>query len=419
MFTKRVLVSVVIPVAASIALAGCDSGGSTNSASFQPAAAARKLRALGRIEVKGKATLNGERRTIGGLVQYRPYRVLEALPVANGPGVDTVEYRRRGNDAWVRRALVRPGTAGSLGFPLLVLRRADQLPFLPLPLPDVGTTAQLGTGYDPALLLDRLAKLPTVTFKKGKDAGSYVATLALRPAAIVGVRTLTVHVDSSGVPDRFDLTTLFNIRVRYTVNASSRTPKVTAPPAPQIEAISKPLPDATGPFVPVFQGSAGTTAIEITQAPGTDGWTCWKVASTPPYIGIERSTRQSGAMCIPPVTDVASDDEKFGIPIDANDQTPYELIGVVVPPGSSADLTLLDGRTQPMTVTPGGLALYAGPPEPAAALVHIHTPRGGDLVCGPGPINTESDIAKVTDARSIRSDPWNCLPKDIADALGF
>ena len=121
---------------------------------------------------------------------------------------------------------------------------------------------------------------------------------------------------------------------------------------------------------------------------------------------------------MPPVLDDSSDDERFAIPIDADATTPYDLIGIVAPPGSKATVELVNGATMALAVDPSGLAVFAGAAQPAAALITITTPGGTALVCGPGPINSAADVAAITNPESVRGAPWNCLAKDAADQVG-
>ena len=414
-----------LAVLIAVGIAACTSSSSTRADSrFDPKAAARRIRELGSIRIEGRGTFEGSSGTIAGQIQYRPYEVLLTLPVVAGSEVTGVQYRRIGATAWVRRAVVTEPGVGTLGFPLLVLRGAGMAPFLTLPAPDRGLQAHVGMPYDPALILERLSKNDRVRFRSagssslaGETRARYVAHIPASVAVLVGVRELTVWVDDGGVPVQVEANTLASVKSTYTITASKRAFEVATPPEEQIERTSQPLPDAVGDFAPVFNGRAGTTAVTILEAPGDRNWSCWKVVSNPAYQPTAVTRPGSGAVCIPPVLENVRDDDKFGLAIDANGTTPFELIGIAVPPGSTAEATRVGGTTVSIPVTPDGLAIYAGSAEPAASLVTITLPSGVRLVCGPGTINSQADAAKLTSSGAIRGQPWSCLPEADANLL--
>lgn len=423
--SRRAMRALAVLVA--VGLAACTSSsapGADSDSGFDATAAARRIRKLGVVRLKGRGTFERASGSIAGQIQYRPYEVLLTVPVVAGTKVAEVQYRRIGATAWVRRAVVTEPGLGKLGFPLLVLRGARMAPFLPLGAPDRGLQAHVGMPYDPARLLERLSKNHRVRFQSagssslaGQSRARYVAHIPASAAAIVGVRELTVWVDHGGVPVQIQATTVDGLRSTYAITASKRPLKVAPPPEGQTEQTSQPLPDAIGDFAPVFNGRAGATAVTILKASGDRNWSCWKVVSNPPYQPTSVTRPASGAVCIPPVPISAPDNEKFGVAIDANETTPYELIGIVVPSGSTAEALLFGGSTVSIPVTPDGLAIYAGSAEPAAILLTITLPTGVRLVCGPGTINSRADATTLTSPDAIRGQPWSCLPEDDANLL--
>ncbi len=414
-----------LAVLIAVGIAACTSSSAPSAdAGFDPKAAARRIRDLGSIRLEGRSTYEAASGTIAGQIQYQPYKVLLTVPVVAGSKVAEVQYRRIGAVAWVRRAVVTEPGLGTLGFPLLVLRGASMVPFLPLGAPDRGIQAYVGLPYDPARLLERLSDNDRVRFKSagpssvaGATRARFLAHIPTSVAVRVGVRELTVWIDDGGVPVRVRATTVAGVRSTYAITASTRALNVGPPPPEQTEQSSQPLPDAIGDFAPVFNGRAGATAVTISKASGDRNWSCWKVASNPPYLPTSATRTASGAVCIPPVPTGAREDEAFGVAIDANEGTPFELIGIAVPSGSTAQALLFGGTTVSIPVTPDGLAIYAGSAEPAASLVTITLPTGARLVCGPGTINSRADAATLTSPDPIRGQPWSCLPEDDANLL--
>ncbi len=408
-----------------VGIAACTSSSTPNADSgFDAKAAALRIQDLGSIGIQGRGTFEGASGAISGQIQYRPFKALLTLPVVAGSKVAEVQYRRIGATAWVRRAVVTQPGLGKLGFTLLVLRGVGMAPFLPLSAPDRGLQAHVGTPYDPARMLERLGENRRVRFRSagsssvaGETRARFLAHLPASVAFLIGVRELTVWVDRAGIPVQVQAATLSGVTSTYTITMSKRALDVVPPPTEQTEQPSQPLPDAIGDFVPVFTGQAGVTAVTILEAPGDRNWSCWKVVSTPAYQPTSITRPGSGAVCIPRILDRDRDDEKFGLAIDANENTPFELIGIVVPPGSTAEATRVGGTTVSIPVTPDGLAIYTGSAEPAAGLVTITLPTGVRLVCGPGSINSRADAAKLTSSGAIRGQPWSCLSEDDANLL--
>ena len=418
-----------VGVMAVVALGACsNSSGSPRRAReprFDPHAAAEKIRAVGSIAIVGEGRVGRETAPIRGRIEYQPYRLQEQIPVNSGTYLSEIQFRRIGDVAWIRRAPVSDPGVITFGVPLLAFRAGQSRPFLAIPNPDVGVPAMVAQVYDPVRFLDRLgAAKQMVHFESGPGStvagarrSTFRARLPVSLAHSVGVESVTVWVDGKGRPVQLGFTTESRMVGRYQIRKAGGPFAVSVPPASEVEGPNQPLPDAIGPYVPVFRSSAGGTPVAILRAPGRDDWTCWKVDSDQP-AALTGDQRPGGGICIPPVLDTASDDERFAIPIDADATASYELIGILVPPGSTVEVVLANRQRMPMTVDQSGLAVYAGAAQPPAALVTVHTPSGTNLVCGPGPINSLGDVDAISSPESLRGLPWNCLSQESADQLG-
>ncbi len=420
-----VMRTAIAGVVLAIGLAGCSAstassdGGST---ALDAAAAANTIRDLGTVTVRGSASLDRLRTAIGGRIQYRPsYRALLQLPASGEHYLTGVQYRRVGNRAWVRRSVVTTPGVVTYGTPLLTFRSNEQAPFVVLDAPDVGVAQRVGIAYDPARLLDALGHIPSLRWRRAPSRSGGALTfrteLPVPEQARLGIRIVEVGTDAHRRPNRVRITTPTGLTSEYSIGKSAgRTVEVAAPSPAQVEAASRPTPDAVDPYAEVFAGAAGATQVSVRRASARDGWSCFRVESSPPY-GTAQTLRPSGGVCVPPSLAGDAAEDAIEIPIDADASTPYELLGATVPPGSRVSMELLDGHTVPMTVDPSGLAIYAGPTISPAALMTIVTPNGATVVCGPGPLNAPGDIATAPAPEVIRSDPWNCLAQDLATLL--
>jgi hypothetical protein len=437
-FTALLLAAVTV-------LAACDSGGGSSASSttrgangsstttaplpgsasdFDAGAAATKIRQLGNVHVAGTAKLYSATGRDDIRISYSPYRMAGRIAVPTTLRLADIELRRIGDLTWVRRAIPSKDTTMSLGLPILVYRAESGPPFLRIFNPDTGAAATVTNVYDPAKLLDDLHHARGVVWRRVGDHEH--AVLDAAAVSQKGVKYLDVWTDGGGRPVRLRFDTALDGTVNLTITRGKPV-KVAQPPASQTQATNQPLPDATDGYVTVARADAGGTPVEIQRAPARDDWSCWKVNSTPAFVDVDRP-RPSGAYCIPPVFDTRSDDEKFGIPLDASDATPYELLVLLFPPGTTGQVTTLLG-TQPLNIDGLGTAVVSGPAANPAVLVTVRTPAGTDLVCGPGGVVNEISAKTIeangADTRDpalgglLRGSPWNCMPKDLADSLGL
>lgn len=407
-------------LAALLTLSACtsdDGGGKANGPDrFDPAAGAAALRELGAVKLTGEATATDSQAPIRGRISYGdPTRALQRLPFVAGSRLVSVDYRYDGTKAWIRRAPVTGITGLSLGSDLLVVRAEDAPPWLEVD-PASHEAEFVTLPYDPAGLLDALAEAK-VKFREaasvdvgGKQRAGFRAEVPPQHARLLGAVRVTVWTDTEGVPVRLRVVTPDAATGTYAVDAADGTVDVQAPPESAIERGDTPKPSAAGPYVEVTSGTAGTATYRILRAPATDGGTCWKVEADPAYVPYD-TLADDGGYCVAPLGDPAGNWDLVGFPIDALPGSPYEMIGFVVPPGSSAEVLMLDGTTLPVPVDAGGLALYAGPEAPVAALVTVTLPDGRALYCAPGLIVTPDDVEELGPEAGpqVRREPWNCV----------
>ena len=427
MTTRLRLVAAVAALTFIASLVACSSSsGVAGPASFDAKAAARTLRAGGGVEIRGSSAYGPERGPIVGRVGYRPYRLRSSLTIPTGQFLTQGTLVRIGDDAWVRRSLItKLDRAVPIGPATFMLRTAESPPFVQLKSVERGFGAYLALPYDPAKLLDRIAATGAEFSSDGSsvvggtERKRFRTTLKVLDARQIGVANLTVWVDAQGRPVRFAFKTAIQGSSRYDITKLRGGLTVTPPPAGQVELINQPLPDATGPYTTVLETTAGTTAVRILTAPADRGWTCWKVESDPPFVGITEP-RPSGGSCAPTPTLIATVDDEFSIPLDATAKTPYELLGLHVAPGSTVEFSRIGAPPVMVTAGPSGLAAYVGPAEPVVALAKVTT-ANNVLICGPVGIDNIVDFTAATkkpeNAASLRSAPWNCLPEELANVL--
>ena len=425
MSTRLRLVAAVAALTFVSGLVACSSD-VVGPESFDAKAAARTLRAGGGVEIRGSSAYGKERGPIVGRIGYRPYRLRSRLTIPTGQFLAEATLVRIGDDAWVRRSVItKLDRAIPIGPATFMLRTAAEPAFVELKSSEQGFGAYLAVPYDPAKLLDRIAATGAEFASDGSSAVGgterkrFRTTLKVMDARRIGVANLTVWVDAQGRPVRFAFKTAIQGSSRYDITKLQGELTVSPPPAAQVELINQPLPDATGPYTTVLETTAGTTAVRILTAPADRGWTCWKVESEPPFVGITEP-RPSGGSCAATPTLSATVDDEFAIPLDATAETPYELLGLHVAPGSTVEFSRIGAEPVTVTAGPSGLAAYVGPAEPVVALAKVTT-ADNVLICGPVGIDNIVDFTAATtkpkSAGSLRGAPWNCLPEELANAL--
>jgi hypothetical protein len=404
----------------------CDGG---NGSSGVPGAenapdaadAADAIQALGAINTIGSGTASGPVQPIRTAIDYRHNTMRGEFP----PGVPTkpvrVGYRAEGDTAWFSREVAKGEGQIALGADLLVLRPPTDAPWVEVPRASYYANIVMRP-WDPVFLLSDLAAMPrrlgpAVRFRpsgsavvRGVRRPGFTARMTLRQAGYIGLNRVTLWTDRHGVPVRVRIETQTLTRGTYDITRRQRD-VVVRPPAPsQIARADTPLPSASGPYVEIASGTAGTTAYRVLRAPATDGGTCWKVESDPAYVP-QDEPRADGGVCAAPITTSGEPLDQVGFPIDGTADTPYEIFGLLLPEGSTAEASFFDGTRRPVPLDPSGLALVVGPSEPVLGAMVVTLADGKKLSCGPGPINGPADLEGTAPEEAF-SAPWNCLPAD-------
>jgi hypothetical protein len=417
---------VIVAVAASLLVGGACSGAEkpAGPATLDATAAAAAVRALGTVRIAGTTKLRREEGPVDGKVQYAPRRTLEHFGVGADAVLANVEYRRIGDRAWVQAA--ESTQVPHLGFPILVVRPKGFVRRWQVIDPNSsGIQGLLGRVFDPVDLLTALANAKIVLERdgEGKVGGSsrarYSARIPKDQPPKIGVSALTVFTDANGLPLQFDFSSLSGADGSYTIAAESASVVVEAPPANET-ALQQKLPTATGPYREVASGMAGAVTYPVLRAPSATDFACWKVASDPKYVTTDEPDKDGG-VCVHGITTTSRDlNDQIAIPLDASDKTPYELLGLQVPAGSSVVMHLAGGTQRVVPVDANGLAIDAGPVSPAAGLAVVTLPDKEVAYCAPGAINTLGDLADVDvgEGDALRNQPWNCLEKSLAETLG-
>jgi hypothetical protein len=393
--------------------AACSSSENGSKAeTFDTAQSAAALRALGPVRFDGSAQIDGKKQRVEGEADYGRDLVALRFPFDQNGNHAEVEYRRLGTHEWFHRT---PATKGvPIGPGLLVYTGPAE------PRPWVGVSGSNGdarftvSAFDPYAFLQTAAKI-NLPFQRVAN-GEFEAKPTGQSARTLGLTDVKVAVDDKGVPTRITFDAPFSGHVTYEIDKSTKPVEVVAPPSDRI-ARSTPLPDAKGTYVQVASGNAGSVPYKVLRAPSSDGGTCWKVQSAPPYTPLP-TPRRSGGVCIAALSKGGDINDQIGFPIDATDKTPYEMFGMLLPPGSKASMMLFGGGQKDVPVdAKTGLALYAGPTDPPAALLLVTVPAGTKLYCAPGDVQTPNDVRQLTeaDAAALRGQAWNCLEADAID----
>ncbi len=402
-------------------VAGTACTGDRKPADFDPAAAATSLRALGSLAIAGTAELGPTRINVGARIQSSPSRITARLAYPAGRELVAVGYRRRGSDAWIQRAVVTTPGVITFGLPLLIFRGPARVPYVELTPANTTTADMLVVPFDPARLLDQLAQSKRVVRLVGTRGSGNSRRLhfSIQPSSSdarrLGIIEVSVWTTTDHIPVEVRVSTANAMRARYTITPNRTAVRVSAPPAAQIDSPSRPLPDATGPYVEVLTHVSSIGSVRVLRAPGTAGWTCWKLDATPaaPLAG---DVRPSGGVCVPPLG--AAPDDGFAIPIDTDANADVDGLGMLVPPGSRATGLRIDASPVELNVDDDGILLSIQPTANPLALITITTPANDVLVCGPGSITTAADVNEGgVDAATVRAAPWNCITGDIADLI--
>ncbi len=400
-------------VAAAVAVSGCTSGSSAKLGGkplkLKPVFEATK--ALGKLDTTGEVRNGSKGGRITGAYDYLGALADLSFPVIAPVGQPRARYLAKGKEAWLGRATYS-GTPPK-----------DPYAAALLPPPGVKTWISTGPGlsyvvaitgaYDPATLalylnLNEVAMLKSGTDTvKGAKLDHYRATLTAAKPTLFHLKAVDLWINAKNQLVQVKLLTAADNVVTYTVRRRTAAVEVTPPAPDQIanQGSTNVGPELTGPYQSVANGDAAGVAFTVEQAPAQNGFTCWRVQSTPAFVPASKD-RQDGARCTAAPTGTDPTDQ-VSFPVDAGAGNPFELLGGVLPAGATATLTMTDGSTRPFTRGPAGIALYSGPPEPGAAFIAVTLASGEKLACGPGPISALIDV-EGSSASDLAPQPWSC-----------
>ncbi len=339
---------------------------------------------------------------------------LVRIPVFQVDQAGRAELRIVGANAYLRRAVIAGSSTGGLNAVLVDPSGAGG--WLPLPGDGSGFGALIVGAYVPQFLLQQLALTNPQWTDLGKTRiGSQRATgvKAMNAGTVgLGLKALSLWTAGDALV-RVEFTNAFGVSARYDLAPRSAAPAVRAPSPGQIVSTAAVVTPA-GDFAPVASGEAAGVSYRVFRSPSSAGGTCWRVEATPAFDAVA-GAGADGHRCVPAAT--ASDDstDQVQFVVDASARSVFEMIGVLLPAGATAQLTLADGRTQPLAPDLGGLAIYAGPASPIAGYVEVTMPNGSKLACGPGSVTSPSDVGAdgetsgLGQVLDLRGSPWSCL----------
>ena len=375
------------------------------------------VKAMGRIDVTGQTVNRANKGRIVGSYDYRAALANLTIPILTPKGRPRASYLERGNAAWIELAhYAGPKPKDTYASALLTPPGSKR--WLTTG-PNLSYVVALFGAYDPAKLVDFLDLAKVAMLPDGSDTiggastDHYRAELTKTKPTVFHLRTVELWVNAKHEIVRVKLLTAAKNVVEYDVLHRSAAVEVIEPPAGEIAnpGTASKGPQLSGPYVPVTSGTAAGINFSVLRAPAGGGLDCWRVESSPSFVGISKD-RDDGARCLAPPTGDAPED-RVSFPVDSGTGNPYELLGALLPAGSSAVLTMTDGSTRAFVADPAGFALYAGPSDPGAGFLSITLPGGQKLSCGPGAVTSVADLGGVS-AGELASQAWACVPPETA-----
>lgn len=375
------------------------------------------VKAMGRIDVTGQVVNGPKNGRIVGSYDYGASLANLTIPVLTEKGRPRAHYLARGKAAWIELAQYA-GPQPKDTYASALLTRPGTKRWISTG-PGLSYVVALFGAYDPATLADFLDLAKVAMLPDGSDTiggastDHYRAELTKTKPTVFHLRTVELWVNSKHEIVRVKLLTSAKNVVEYDVAHRPVAVDVVEPPPGEIAnpgAVSQGL-QLAGPYVAVTSGTAAGISFNVLRAPARGGLDCWRVESSPSFVGISKE-RDDGAHCLASPTGDAPED-RVSFPIDSGSGNPYELLGALLPAGSSAVLTMTDGSTRPFAPDAGGLAVYSGPSDPGAGFLSITLPGGQKLACGPGAVTSVADLSGVS-AGELASQPWACVPPETA-----
>ncbi len=417
MFTSPRIVMVTALTIAALVLSGCDS----ESSPPRPLGRTLDIKALqsnlsdrGPYSLTGTSKFERQRGILSGAFDGAAKLGALRIPVLLADQAVRAELRMVGDNAYLRRAAISGSSPGGLNAVLVDVSGVGG--WVTFPGDGTGLGALVVGAYVPQFLLQQLALTnPLWTDLAKVRIGSKRATgvKAVNAGTVgLGLKALSLWTAGDALV-RVEFTTAFGVSARYDLTSRSAAPEVRAPSPGQIVAIGS-VTDSTGDYGQVAGGDTAGVSYRVFRSGSTAGGTCWRVEATPAFDAVAGGGAD-GHRCVPAT--VAEDDptDQVQFVIDASARSVFEMIGVVLPAGATAQLTLADGTTQPLVANGDGLAIYVGPASPIAGYVEVTMLDGSKLACGPGSVTSPSDVGAdgegsgLGQVLDLRGTPWSCL----------
>jgi hypothetical protein len=171
--------------------------------------------------------------------------------------------------------------------------------------------------------------------------------------------------------------------------------------------------EPTGAFTKIAEQTNAGLHWRLSQAPGAGGQTCWKLETGPSVDLI-----QSALECSPPPQADVGADFNAEFPFETGATTNHDIVvGLVHQAITDAQFQFIDPRTK--MITNGkpvfidretGTIVWAGPSRPYVASVLTTLNDGSKLDCGPGDIQSASQLSDKTEQQILKKRQlvWTC-----------
>lgn len=415
--------SLFASVLVALTLTGCDSGSGGPTVTRGPdlKAIAADLRSRKPYALAGTSVSGTHRSSVTGAFDPGAKTGRVQFPVFVGDRSAKAELRVIGTNGFVRRAAIAGSTPAGLVAPLV--NTIGGVSWLALAGDGAGYAALLIGPYVPQIVVDKLVASPQSWHDAGtKKIGAVTAkgsTAQLTNGGGMALKALTLWTTPTSLV-RVELETSVGVKVAYTLAPSTGAVEVQAPD-PKLIQTNAVADVPNTPFVPLTSGTTAGVTYQVFRAGSRAGGSCWRTTALPQYDAVI-GVGNDHDVCLPNVsaTDDPSDQVQFVV--DAGELSPFEMLGVQLPPGAVAVLTLGDGTTTTMVADPSGLALYVGPASPIAGYLEVTLADGTKLACGPGSVTSAAEATGATTGPGgtntgpdpsrqleLRGQPWACL----------
>jgi hypothetical protein len=199
------------------------------------------------------------------------------------------------------------------------------------------------------------------------------------------------------------------LAVIVAAGCSSSKPPPFASPTTEAPSNGKP----TGSFTKIAEQTNDGLHWRLSQAPGANGTTCWKIETGPAVDLVD-----SALSCSPPPT--ASADPSFNaeFPFATGATTGHDIVvGLVHKPITDAQFQFIDPATKNLTTAKpvwidkqNGNFVWAGKSKPLAGSVQVTLADNSKLDCGPGDIQSAGQLGDKTAQQIVkkRQLDWTC-----------